>query len=377
MKKIFSLLLLTIFIFGCQSTSNQQKPSYQKDQDLPKPVEVAILLPLSGENKQMGGKLDELMKLGLGDGSAKNLSVTSYDISGGQNIESIMKQVIARKTSIILGPILSQDTMQVAMQAKPNGIVMLSLSNNPAIADQDVYIFGHGPLQQTKRLMHYLAKSGASNLILLLPDTRQSDSLANVLTDIAVQNNITLTKIEKYLMTPESIDSKMQAVSELIDSLNENPENTAKPTIYLADEPENLVLIFNGLTKYNIDKKANICGENKIDIKYSDPIEIMFTGSLNVLNSKLTKDLLQDAFGSEHLSFWDKMAYDLGLITSYAIGTENFNKEGFINRLSNPSGYIGISGSVKFNDHIAERKYDIIKRKGTRYETIDRDRGRF
>jgi hypothetical protein len=191
------------------------------------------------------------------------------------------------------------------------------------------------------------------------------------------QNKITLAKTEKYLITPESIDEAAKSISELIDGLNENPENVSKPAIYVSDEPENLSLIFKTLAKYDLDKKAIICGENKIDINDKDSIDITFTGSLNVLNSKLTKDLLHNKFGSQYLSYWDKMAYDLGLVTSYAVGTEDFNKDAFIQKLDNPSGYIGISGALRLKDNITERKYDIIRRQGSEYETLNRDKSRF
>ncbi len=372
MKNLINLFSIALLFFSCKSISTEK--SYQK---LPAQVEIAILLPLSGEHKKIGEKLDSLINLGLRDGAARNINITSYDIADRLDINEVMTKVVSKKTNIILGPILSKDTVQVASIAKMHNIPTISFSNNPAIADSDVYIFGHAPLQQSKRLIKYLSDNNVDNMILFLPDVRQSNGLIQILTDILVQNKIAVAKIQKYLLTPEDIDQKARDVSIMIDQLNENPDHEAKPAVYIADESDNLALIFNALAKYDIDKKAIICGENKLDIDYKEPFDISFTGSLNILNSKLTQELLQNTFASSYLSVWDKMAYDAGLIISYAIGAEDFNKEIFTQRLNNQNGYIGIGGAVRFNDYISERKYDIISRKGDEYKTIERDKSSF
>jgi hypothetical protein len=372
MKNLINLFSIAILIFSCKSVTTQS--SYQK---IPAQVEIAILLPLSGQHQQVGEKLNALVNLGLRDGAARNINITSYDVADAQGIDAVMSKVVAKKTNIILGPILSQDTTQIANIAKMHGITTISFSNNPAIADVDVYVFGHAPLQQSKRLIKYLSQNSVDNMILFLPDVRQSDGLAQIVTDILVQNKIALAKTEKYLLTPEDIDQKARSISLLIDTLNENPDNVAKPSVYISDDSDNLALIFNALAKYDVDKKAIICGENKVDIDYKEPFNITFTGSLNVLNSKLSQELMQNSFASSYLSVWDKMAYDIGLITSYAIGPEDFDKEIFIQRLNNPDGYVGISGALRFNNYIAERKYDIISRQRDVYKTVERDKSSF
>jgi hypothetical protein len=96
-----------------------------------------------------------------------------------------------------------------------------------------------------------------------------------------------------------------------------------------------------------------------------------------VLNSKLSQKILQDSFGVTYLSVWDKMAYDAGMVASYAIGSQDFSKQTFIQRLANSSGYVGISGALRFNDYITQRKYDIIKRSGYSYDVLDKDHSKF
>ena len=233
MRKIFNLLCVVLSILSCTQT---QQSSYQKDNSLPKKTEIAIVLPISVNGDAKALKLNELINMGLRDGAARNLNITTYDTFEQANIPAIMEKIVAAKTDLIIGPISSAETRQIAMIAKANNIVTISLSNDPSIADFDLYIFGHAPLQQTKRLIQYLSSTNVENMILLLPENVQSDSLIKIISDIAQKNQINLVRIEKYSPELESINSKVQNISYLVDSLNENPENKSKVAVYIADQ---------------------------------------------------------------------------------------------------------------------------------------------
>ena len=176
-----------------------------------------------------------------------------------------------------------------------------------------------------------------------------------------------LTKTALYDSTPEAIDKAVSSVSSAVDSLNEIEDNILKPVIYLADDAQNLSLLFNSLRKYNLDKKAIIAGDNRIDINYLEPITIYFTGSLNIISS----DIVERAknLGIYHMSFMHLVAYDLGRLTATYVG-EEFSQNEFLGRLNSNLPYIGISGNIHFIDSIAQRKYDIIKKDLGEYSTI-------
>jgi hypothetical protein len=68
----------------------------------------------------------------------------------------------------------------------------------------------------------------------------------------------------------------------------------------------------------------------------------------------------------------DLLAYDLGRVTAHNLG-EGLAIEQFNQRLDSGHLYLGASGHIKFVDHIADRKYDIIKRNvNGSYEIVDR-----
>jgi len=181
-----------------------------------------------------------------------------------------------------------------------------------------------------------------------------------------VKTDLSLVKTEYYTLNKNSLDKTMRSILEIVDTLNDDPVNIAKPAIYISDEPENLSKLFDALRRYYLDYKAIICGENKIDILYPYPINLTFPGSVKTV----------PGFQHDHLTLRDIMDFDLGLITGYAIGSNPFNKKEFLNKINDTSGYLGIGGLIKFKKQVAHRKYDIIQRRGFIYQKAHRQRNK-
>ncbi|KAJ6644895.1 putative tRNA-dihydrouridine synthase [Pseudolycoriella hygida] len=256
--------------------------------------------------------------MGLKDGLQAYVHTTSYDGSNEPQVRRAMEKIIERKTKIILGPLYSNLTSLIAAQAKAHNIIVITMSNNPALADTKLLVFGHAPLKQLTKIINYFADAEYKNFIALLPAGRHSHTVNQVIQNILIRKNSTLVRSEFYSPLPESIEKAIATVSASVDNLNEMEDTSTKPVIYIADDPTNVTLLFNSINKYNLDKKAVIAGDHRIDIDYSEPINITFPGSLNILNSKVIEKAKN--MGINHVSFMHSMAYDLGRITARAIG---------------------------------------------------------
>jgi hypothetical protein len=365
-KIILSFIILFIFsivISSCSDATKEISLSKPKEET----TEIAILMPMTGEDSVAGTQYNHLIKMGLHDGLKSRINVTSYDGADARQVTAAMKKIIARNTKIILGPLYSELTSLISAQATAHNIIIITMSNNPVLADNRLFIFGHAPLKQLKHIVNYFLDKDYKNFITLLPASNQSRTTANIIQNLVVQKNATFAKSEFYLPTPDSINKSVQLVSENVDNLNEIDDIETKPIIYINDNPSNLNLIFNAINKYNLDKKAVIIGDNRIDIDYSGSINLIFTSSLNMVNSNLDESAKK--IGINHLSFMHLLAYDIGRITSHYIG-EQFIPEQFLARLNSKEAYIGFSGNLHFVDSIAQREYDIISREGTIYKTL-------
>lgn len=353
-----------VILSACQTTDSPKTPKSAET------VEVAILMPMTGVNSTAGQQYNKLIKMGLADGLKIDIHVTSYDGGNEQQILAAMEKIVARRTKIILGPLYSPLVSLIADKAKRHGITIITLSNDPALADQQLFVFGHAPLKQLDRMINYLLDNNYNNFIALLPAGQHSQTVAKIIQNMVIEKNATLVRTEFYSEKPESISKAVEVVSDSVDNLNELDDILMKPIVYLIDDNTNLRLLFDSIHKYNLDKKAVIVGDNRLDIDYPQATEIMFTGSLNFLNSNISqkaKDL-----GINHLSFMHLMAYDLGRMTANYMG-EEFSEQRFLARLNNPEPYIGVSGNIFFTDSIAQRQYDIIKQENGIYTTLGRD----
>lgn len=354
------LLICSCFVACCANNSTQQNVTHLTNE----PVEIAILMPLSGENEALGRQCDKLIKLGLSDGLKGDIHVTSYDVTQNKQVLPIMDKIIAKNTKVILGPLYSQTVELISEQAKKHGIIIITMSNNPAIADQNLFIFGHAPFKQNEKIINYFLDKNYKHFISLLPAGQHSQAVSKIMQDMVLQKGASLMKSEFYQNDPEAVDKSVKIVSDAVDAVNEMDYVELKPIIYLSDTTQNLNLIFSSILKYNLDKKAIITGDNRIDIEYPEPINIIFTGSLNIINSDVVKRAKD--IGINHMSFLYSMAYDLGRMTSSYIG-ESFDTNYFLARLNSLEPYYGISGNIYFADSIAQREYDIITRTGDKY----------
>ncbi len=306
--------------------------------------------------------------MGVEDGLKAPVHITSYDVTNAAQLKIAMAKIIARNTKIILGPLYSNMTSAIADQANENDIIVITMSNNPVLADSKLFVFGHAPLKQLDKLISYYLDNNYKNFISLLPQGQHSQTVNQVIQQMLLEQNATLVRTEFYSQTPESIEKSIATISSSVDNLNEVVENITKPVVYISgDTDKNLNLIFNAIRKHHLDKKAVIVGDNRIDIDYPDDIEINFTGSLNNSSSDVTERTKY--IGIRHLSFMHLMAYDIGRMTANYIGS-NFVREQFLARINSRTPYIGISGDIYFVDSIAQRTYSIIRRDGDVYITL-------
>jgi ABC-type branched-subunit amino acid transport system substrate-binding protein len=363
MINIGQKLLLCIILFssalpGCQSLT-QEKVT-------PK-INVAVMLPLTGKDAETGKRLAKFIELGMEDGLAGQINLMTYDARDEETAQSMMNKVIAKKTKIVLGPLYSNITRAIMPSAEANDITLISLSNDPSLAAGNVYVFGHAPMRQTDRIISYFLSKDHKDFILLLPASSYSQTVASVISDIALRHHANPPKTEFYSSEPEAITASVEKIAQIVDDLNESPDSETKPVIYVADDAKNLNLIYSALRAHGLDEKAYLIGDNRADIDFPTSIHLTFTGSLNHLNYNLNAKA-KERWDIHYLTFMDIMAYDLGRMTAHYIG-QGLTHEQFLARLGGKLPYVGASGSIMFEDNIAIRKYDIIERNGTKYHT--------
>ncbi|MDX1923990.1 MAG: penicillin-binding protein activator [Rickettsiaceae bacterium] len=368
-KPVFNFItksLLILFTFSVASCTTDTNRKQEK-------AEIAILMPLSGPHKEQGEKLASLIKYGLEDNLNGQISTTTYDVATEDYINQAIPKMKNKRTQIILGPLFSPSVKSIENFAATNQIIILTLSNNPLLAkDEQIYVFGHTPLKQVNMLIKYYSRKGYKEFALLSQKSKTSSNLQRAIHDMAHSSGGHIFTSEFYEPSQDAIQDSIQKLSAKVDNILEDEDKYTKPVIIVQEEnPSSLKIIFDEIKKHNLDKKAIIAGDSRIDIDYSEGIDLTFVGSPNRPSASVTSRFYEN-FGSKHLNYLENLAYDLGSISSVAVNL-SYDPHSFKSRLKSPAWYKGLSGNFRFQGAMAERKYSIIKRSGRNYDVLYQD----
>ncbi len=129
---------------------------------------VALLVPLSGSNAEVGLSIANAATMALLDTNAENLRITTYDTATGA--DSAAARALADGNKLILGPLLSDDVTPVLARARPAGVPLITFSNDTSVAAGDVFVMGVSPDQSIARSVDFATSRGSKKFALLVPD---------------------------------------------------------------------------------------------------------------------------------------------------------------------------------------------------------------
>ncbi len=119
-KFIISFCFLLV-LTACESSNNNTNSKKSLSNNTI--TEVALLLPLSGENELLAKQYAGMIKMGLGDGAKTKIKVTSYDCSDEIKLKESIKRILEQKIKIIIGPIYSKDTKVLSAAIKDKDVI--------------------------------------------------------------------------------------------------------------------------------------------------------------------------------------------------------------------------------------------------------------
>ena len=177
--QIVWLAILSLLIAGCQLIPKPKLP-------LPVPVEtpkvvpikpglptdtsrhrVALLLPQSGLNADVGTAIANATTMALLDTGNEKIRITIYDTVPGARLAA--RRALADGNKLILGPLLFENVKVVAPLARASGVPVLSFSNDIGVAGNGVFLMGFVPGQSVDRVISYARSKGHRRFGALVP----------------------------------------------------------------------------------------------------------------------------------------------------------------------------------------------------------------
>jgi ABC-type branched-subunit amino acid transport system substrate-binding protein len=141
------------------------------------PVQVALLLPLSGEAASVGTSMARGAELAMdfiagNPQIADNITLVLKDTgASAQGAVTAAQQAVGEGAALILGPLRADQVSAAGGVARSAGIPLIGFSNNSGAAQPGVYLLNVLPESEVRRTLRYAQSSGRRALAGLFPNS--------------------------------------------------------------------------------------------------------------------------------------------------------------------------------------------------------------
>jgi branched-chain amino acid transport system substrate-binding protein len=163
------------------------------------PVKVAVLLPLSGANAELGKSMLEAAQLALFTTGNDRLTLVPRDTSGTPDgAANAARAVIGEGAQLILGPLLAAEVDAVKPVAGQANVNVIAFSTATQLAGGNVFLMGFLPRQEVVREVSFARERGLSRFAVLAPNTEYGRVMTDALRETAAQSGGTIVKTETF-----------------------------------------------------------------------------------------------------------------------------------------------------------------------------------
>lgn len=203
------ILSLIVTLSACQTSRIEKKPSEstEKEEEIVKGVsasyQVALLLPLSGQNAALGKSLRQAAEMSLFDGADVNLRLLPLDTKGTPaGTQEATKIALSKDVDIILGPVFSQNAQAMKPLLQASRVPVVTYSTDLSLAEPGFFVFGFDVIEQIRAIMHYAIGKDITSIVAILPNNQYGSIVEKELQTLSSMGHLTMRKILKY----ESVD---------------------------------------------------------------------------------------------------------------------------------------------------------------------------
>jgi ABC-type branched-subunit amino acid transport system substrate-binding protein len=152
---------------------------------------VALLLPLSGQQEQLGQALQQAAELALFDQNDRRVEFVPLDTGGNaMGAGEAARRAVSLGAVSMVGPLTSGETAGAAPVAQAARLPVLAFTNDASQAGPGVWTLGVTPEQQMRRVMGSAMSAGARQFGMVAPDDAFGRALAVAMRKTAADFNL-------------------------------------------------------------------------------------------------------------------------------------------------------------------------------------------
>ncbi|MBM3579591.1 MAG: penicillin-binding protein activator [Alphaproteobacteria bacterium] len=427
MKKILPFLLL--FLFSCQQHIKlEYKPtapakpiaqipqiSESKTHDQfesrnlqtakieEKKTQIALFLPFSGKNKELGWSLFNAATISLFDNDQNHaielVLIDSKDTE--KEAQEAFKQIVERKIRIVIGPVFSGQIAVIEKEAKRNKITMVSLSNNQDLMgkvyeDGGVFLAGILPEAQMDHIIEYAIEQDKESFAVIAPNNQFGRTMAGLFTKIVRNrdgniitselyepNGLNIERAVERVVSAFSLPSHMTIGKSKIkkDVVITDADRVYAQVILIPESGKNLSKVAAALKKLNKDERNfQLIGTNQWDdlvtLNDANLLGAWFPAPENTRFRNFERAYYQSF--SKFPPRISSLVYDLTAAVVELVNRAGRNTapsiSDFINYANPPTnGFDGIDGLFRFLPNgLVQRNLAVLQVGNGKFDVIDR-----
>ena len=136
---------------------------------------IAVLLPLSGTNAQIGKSIRQSVELAVLERKTPDISVSFYDTYG--NMNDAATNALATNPDIIIGPLFAQNA-HILKKNKLSETPVLSLTSDANAVGDGVMSMALMPTNGVEEIVKQIKSDDIKNFIIIAPDTNSGRMMA-------------------------------------------------------------------------------------------------------------------------------------------------------------------------------------------------------
>ena len=338
------------------------------DQPLQRPMtsgKVAILLPLSGQNAEIGQAMLNAAQMALFDVNDGGFELLPFDTEGTRSGTSrAVDNAAAQSARLILGPLVADNVQTAGITARQYDLQVIGFTTDSTKIGGNVMTLGILPNDQGKRMAQYAARNALNRIAVITTNDSYARAVISAFEDEIRQNNVSV--VEK------------QALRSAADA--------ARIAQLLASKADQFDAIFMPIGNPHLANMARSLAENQLGTNVKPWLGAGLWDDSTIQSNPLMRNAVyaapspqqREAFERQYRAIYGgnphrlaSLAYDATALSIVLLRQNS----GIISRTSlmNANGFSGIDGIFRFQPNgLAERGLAIHQIAGTnRTNVID------
>ncbi len=178
-------------------------------------VRVALLLPLTGANAELGKAMLDAAQMALFHFANANFELLVNDTRGTPDGAVAAATVaIGDGATIVLGPLLAASVRAVGPIARAANVPVVAFSSDRSVAGDGVYTLGFLPSAEVRRIVSFARSKGIQRFAALAPQNAYGETVVAAYREAVAANGGSVTRVQFYDPAGEDFTEPVRALAD-------------------------------------------------------------------------------------------------------------------------------------------------------------------